>query len=124
MDERKSKKQKIVHNKDFVQDGLETGDIRKTIMEIRDYIKIHCISMTNETLLETLQQKYEFFSKRYPMLFSMACTAQEFDYDSLEYFLNMRDNIINDKITSEEASKQVGQEWFDKYVDLNKIQKK
>lgn len=124
MDDRKTKKHKPFHNKDFVQDGLETQDIRKTIMDIRDYIKTYGASMTNESLSDNLKKQYEFFSKRYPMLFNMACTAQEFDYDSLEYFLNMRDNIIKDKITVEDASKQVGQEWFDKYVDLSKSQKK
>jgi len=121
---RKFKKVKTHHNKDFVQDGLETNDIRKTIMDIREYIKIHGVSMTNELLIETLQKQYEFFAKRYPMLFNMACTAQKFDYQSLDYFLNMRDNIINDKISSEDASKKVGQEWFDKYVDVSKFQKK
>jgi hypothetical protein len=38
-----------------------------------------------------------------------------FDFDSLEYFLSMREEIIKKKITSDEASKQVGQVWFDKY---------
>jgi hypothetical protein len=124
MDERKNKKHKSHHTKEFVQDGLETQEIRKTIMDIRDYIKLHSASMTNESLVETLNKEYDFFSKRYPMLFNMACSAQEFDYESLEYFLNMRDNIINNKISSEEASKQVGQEWFDKFVDVSKFQKK
>ncbi|WP_396189555.1 hypothetical protein [Flavobacterium sp.] len=124
MDERKNKKHKSHHNKDFVDDGLDTQDIRKSIMDIRDFIKTQGASMTNESLIETLKNEYEFFSNRYPMLFNMACTAQEFDYQSLEYFLNMRDNIITDKISSEDASKQVGQEWFDKYIDVSKIQKK
>jgi hypothetical protein len=121
---RNSKKIKTRHDKDFVQDGLKTPEIRQTIMDIRNHIKLNCANMTNEIIVETLQQKYEFFSKRYPMLFNMACSAQEFDYESLDYFLNMRDNIINNTISSEDASKKVGQEWFDKYVDLNKLQKK
>ena len=51
------------------------------------------------------------------------CIKEEFNYDTLNYFLNMRDNIINNKMTSEEASKKVGQEWFDKNIDVSKIKK-
>jgi hypothetical protein len=33
----------------------------------------------------------------------------------------MRDEIINDKMSAEDASKTVGQQWFDKFVDVSKI---
>lgn len=114
--ERISKKLKT-SNADFVNDGLTTNEIRNTIKKIREYIKIN----KNETeFAEKLKKDYEFFSTRYPLLYSMACDEKKFDYDSLEYFLTMRDRIIDEKITTEEASKKVGQDWFNKYVDLSK----
>ena len=121
---KKPKRQKL-HNKDFVKDGLSTQEIRDNIMKIREYIKGNKHKFKDEDqLIQTLQKDYEFFAQRYPILFNMACTSQSFDYESLEYFLNMRDNIINDKISSEDASKKVGQEWFDKFVDVSKLPKK
>jgi hypothetical protein len=57
------------------------------------------------------------------MLFDM-CTRTDFNYQHLNYFLSKRDEIISDKISSEDASVQVGQEWFDKYVDVSKLKKK
>ena len=57
------------------------------------------------------------------MLFDM-CTRTDFNYQHLNYFLSKRDEIISDKISSEDASIQVGQEWFDKYVDVSKLKNK
>jgi hypothetical protein len=54
------------------------------------------------------------------MLFEMVTKDAVFDYESFEYFLSMREEIIKQKITSEEASKEVGQVWFDKYYKGNK----
>jgi len=56
-----------------------------------------------------------FFEERYPMLYAMVTKEEGFEYSSLEYFLGMRDKIINNQLSSEQASKEVGQVWFDKY---------
>jgi hypothetical protein len=56
-----------------------------------------------------------FFEERYPMLYAMVTKEEGFEYSSLEYFLEMREKIVNNQITSEQASKVVGQVWFDKY---------
>jgi hypothetical protein len=45
----------------------------------------------------------------------MVTKEEGFEYSSLEYFLGMRDKIINNRLSSEQASKEVGQVWFDKY---------
>ncbi len=114
--ERVAKKTKT-NNAEFVNDGLTTEEIRKNIKNIREYIA----NNKNATdVAEKLKKDYEFFSTRYPLLYSMACDEKKFDYDSLEYFLNMRDRIINEQISAEDASKKVGQDWFNKYVDLSK----
>ena len=50
------------------------------------------------------------------MLFEMVIRDGDFDWKSFNYMINMRNNIINNNMTSEEASKKVGQDWYDKYV--------
>ena len=49
------------------------------------------------------------------MLYAMVTKEEGFEYSSLEYFLEMREKIVNNQLTSEQASKVVGQVWFDKY---------
>lgn len=116
---RQKKRSKSYDSADFVKDGLTTAEIRDTIMNIRNFIQANPSykDASEDDVATKVGKEFPFFAKRYPMLFSMACKAGEFDFQSLEYFLNMRDNIISKKMTSEEASKQVGQEWFNKYVD-------
>jgi hypothetical protein len=73
---------------------------------------------SHEELLKQLKKSIEgilFFEERYPMLYSMVTKEEGFEYSSLEYFLQMREKIINNKLSSEQASKEVGQVWFDKY---------
>ena len=45
----------------------------------------------------------------------MVVQEEGFEYQNLEYFLKMRENIVQNKMTSEDASIKVGQEWFDKF---------
>jgi hypothetical protein len=110
------------NDKSFVKDGLSTDDIRKTIQQIRAYIEKGGNTSLSDKI-DKLKQDYSFFLERYPMLFDM-CTRTDFNYQHLNYFLSKRDEIISDKISSEDASIQVGQEWFDKYVDVSKLKNK
>ncbi len=119
---RKSDEVTKENDKEFVQDGLSTVDIRKTIQHIRTYIEKDGAA-TLQNRIEQLKIDHAFFAERYPMLFEMA-TRQAFDYNHLNYFLRMRDSIIQDKLSSDDASKIVGKEWFDKFVDVSKLDKK
>jgi len=56
------------------------------------------------------------------MLYQMVTKEEGFEYQSLEYFLKMREGIIQNQMTTDEASKIVGQLWFDKYCK-NKVDK-
>lgn len=109
------------NDKEFVKDGMTTADIRKTIQQIRAYIDMGG-SVSLEDRIAKLQQDHTFFANRYPALFDMA-TRPDFNYEYLNYFLNRRDQIIADKLSAEEASKIVGKEWFDKFVDVSKLEK-
>jgi uncharacterized protein YeeX (DUF496 family) len=121
-DGQKSKKSKK-NNIDFVNDGLSTQDIRKTIDNIKKYIENNKNNQTYDDIISKLRKDYSFFAKRYPMLFDMATRNDNKDEFSanLQYFLNMRDRIVNNELTTDEASKQVGQDWFDKFVDISKM---
>lgn len=106
----------------FVEDGMTTSDIRKTVNTIRQYIE-KAGSTSMEDRIIKLQQDHSFFTERYPMLFDM-CVRPDFDFNSLNYFLQKRDEIIEKNASVDDVSKQIGQEWFDKYVDVSKIPKK
>lgn len=106
----------------FVKDGMTTDDIRNTVRNIRAYIEKDGNTSLSDRI-EKLKQDNKFFYERYPMLFDM-CTRPTFDFNSLNYFLQKREEIINNKNSNEEVSKQIGKEWFDKYIDVSKLQKK
>jgi hypothetical protein len=104
---------------DFVKDGMETADIRAMVQDIVLYTTENKTKYSShEELLNEMKKSIEgilFFEERYPMLYAMVTKEEGFEYSSLEYFLDMREKIVNNKLTSEQASKVVGQVWFDKY---------
>lgn len=110
------------NDKQFLQDGMSTEDIRKTVSYIRQFLEKGG-NMSIDDRINKLKTEHSFFAERYPMLFDM-CVKKDFNYEHLNYFLNMRDKIINDKISSEDASIQVGKEWFNKFVDVSKLEQK
>ena len=101
--------------KDFIKDGLTHEDIIRTIKEIRSKIK----TSSNDNY-ENLKKEYNFFSERYPMLFEIATRNEEFNWDNLNKMLEMRKKIEDDKITSDKASVIIGQQYYDKYVNIKK----
>ena len=118
----KNRKEKDItkdNNKDFVKDGMTTDDIKKTVRVIREYLEKDS-NVSIEDRLKKIELDNKFFIERYPMLYELLI-RDTFNYDNLNYFLNMREKVINDKISSEEASKVVGAEWFAKHVDVSKI---
>jgi hypothetical protein len=115
-----SKKARTGGNPEFVSDGLDNESIRsiiKVIMKVIQDKKTENPKTAHADIVNSISQddKFKFFIERYPMLFDMITKDAVFDFDSLEYFLSMREEIIKKKITSDEASKQVGQVWFDKF---------
>ena len=111
-----SKKRKVAN---FIKDGMESNDIKNLVQEIMLYMTEKKNSFSShEELLNSMKSSIEglvFFEERYPMLYAMVTKEEGFDYASLEYFLNMRNKIIKNELSVEDASKEVGQVWFDKY---------
>ena len=104
------------NEKDFVKDGLENTKIIEIIRKIREVVEVKC----NDEIIEKLRKEYSFFVERYPMLFDLSTrTGEAFNWEYLNYFLSMRNKIINDELTSEKASVIVGNEWYTKHVKIN-----
>jgi hypothetical protein len=115
-----NKKQKLDNTlPDFVSDGLDTKEIRDIVQDIMIIIENNKNKTKHEDIINNIKNsddvKFKLFIERYPMLFDMVTKKEGFDYSSFEYFLMMRDKIIKKELTSEDASKHVGQVWFDKY---------
>ena len=122
---RKDKKQKTQDDHIFVKDGMETDEIRTMVQDIMLYIEEQRNKMEFKDIIVSLKDniaKVEFFEQRYPMLYQMVTKEEGFEYQSLEYFLKMREGIIQNQMTSDDASKIVGQQWYDKYCK-NKVDK-
>jgi len=102
---------------DFLSDGLDNKAICDIVQDIMIILHDNKGKTPHADIVNNIsrEDKFKFFIERYPMLFDMVTKEAGFDYSSLEYFLSMRDEIIKQRITTEEASKQVGQVWFDKY---------
>ena len=103
---------------DFVSDGLDTNEIRNIVQDIMIIIQNNKNKMKHEDIInniKTQEERFLSFADRYPMLFDMITREQGFDYESFEYFLSKREDIIKNKKPSDDVHKQVGQEMFDKY---------
>ena len=103
---------------DFVSDGLETKEIRNIVQDIMIIIQDNKNKMKHDDIINNIKTKevrFTTFAERYPMLFDMITREQGFDYQSFEYFLSKREDIIQNKKPSDDVHKQVGQEMFDKY---------
>ena len=102
---------------DLLSDGLDNKAICDIVQDIMIILHDNKGKTPHADIVNNIsrEDKFKFFIERYPMLFDMVTKEAGFDYSSLEYFLSMRDEIIKQRITTEEASKQVGQVWFDKY---------
>lgn len=102
--------------KDFIKDGLNNDNIIEIIKKIREVIEVK----SSDEIIENLKKEYSFFAERYPMLFDLSTrTNEEFNWDYLNYFLTMRNKIINNELTSEKASVIVGNEWYNKHININ-----
>lgn len=104
--------------KDFIKDGLTNDDIISTIKEIRSKIKT-----SSNNNYENLKKEYNFFSERYPMLFELSTRKEEFNWDNLIKMLEMRKKIQNDEISNDKASVIIGQQYYDKYVNIKEKKK-
>ena len=60
-------------------------------------------------------QKYEKFCEYLPFLFKMACEPV-FDKATFAFMLSMRSKVMEKNMTEHDASKEVGQKFYDRYM--------
>jgi hypothetical protein len=101
--------------KDFLEDGLDNESIIKIVIDIQKNVKCASNDKQIEIAKKQLRQTYNTFAERYPMLFEGAFNT-DFNFEHFEFMLKMRENIIKDNTSVEDASKVVGQVFFDKYM--------
>jgi hypothetical protein len=61
--------------------------------------------------------RYANFKQRYPVLFEMACRKEKIDENMLQMMLAMASRISTNEVTQYDASAQVGQVLYNKYID-------
>jgi hypothetical protein len=62
---------------------------------------------------------YGNFKKKYPKLYEKACSNNEMDIVNLQFMMNMLNNINSENMSQYDASAQVGQMLYDKYIHEN-----
>lgn len=62
---------------------------------------------------------YGNFKKKYPNLYAKACSDKQMDIDNLNFMLSMLNKMNEDNVSQYDASAQVGQMLYDKYIHEN-----
>ena len=108
----KNKRDKV--NTDFVKDGYTSEKILEIINEIRLKYNVDDVEKISEENKKDFEDNYKFFIERYPFLSDMAI-KKEIDMNTLYYMLDLREKIINNNITFEDASKKIGNDIYEQY---------
>lgn len=101
------------HNVDFVKDGYTNEKLLEIIKEVREKYDIENTDISDDNKKD-FENNYKFFIERYPFLSDMSL-KKDIDMDRLYYMLTLRQNIIENKISFDDASKKVGNDMFEEY---------
>jgi len=105
------------NNIDFITDGYTSEKLMEIIDEIRlkyDIINAKKIYKEGDKEYIDIANNYKFFKERYPFLFDMILKP-DMDKNKLNYLINMRENIVNNKISFEKASEKVGTTMYNEF---------
>lgn len=109
------KRNRLDNNMDFIKDGYDNNKLFEIIQEMRNKYNIDKEDINVETK-EKIEKEYNFFHSRYPFLFDMSL-KKDMNFDTLKYMLSLRDNIVKNKISFDDASKKVGQDIYTQYQE-------
>jgi hypothetical protein len=101
----------IVSEVELIRKYIKKPEIKKLYEKNKAEYEIH------------LKDKFKNFSENKPFLFDMAISQERFEFDKLKEFCSLIDKVNSGKMTSENASKYIGQKYYDKYVK-NKVEDK
>jgi hypothetical protein len=100
----------------------QLNDSEKILLYVRSikrYIKVNeSLKNSNpEQFHQKLLEKYGAFKERFPSLFQMLLLdAEGFDERRLIQMLRLKERVSNNNISYQDASIQIGQQYFDEYV--------
>jgi|TARA_B110000093_G_scaffold175024_1_gene208903 hypothetical protein len=101
-------------NVEFVKDGYTNVKLLEIIEEVRNKYNIDNIDNISDDDMKDFQKNYKFFIDRYPFLSDMSL-KKDIDMNRLYYMLDLREKIINNRMTFENASKKVGNDMYQEY---------
>tara|TARA_B100000530_G_C15537714_1_gene321188 strand:- start:143 stop:487 length:345 start_codon:yes stop_codon:yes gene_type:complete len=107
------------NNKDFIKDGYNTNDLLSIINEIRtkyEIVKLKEAYKETDEKYKEIEKNYKFFKDRYPFLFDMVLKP-DMDMNRFKYMINLREDIVNNKTTSEKASIKVGKDLYKDFME-------
>lgn len=62
------------------------------------------------------ESKYGNFKKKFPVLYEAACKDEKIDTGTLQFMLEMLGKMTADNLSQHDASANVGQMLYDKYI--------
>ncbi len=81
---------------------------------------VHAIRSTDvENKSVYFDSKYGNFKKKFPKLYEMACSREPMDMTNLDFMLSMLTKMKDDNVSQHDASVEVGQFMYDKYIHDN-----
>jgi len=104
-----------------MQDLISDNKLLQIINSIINYATkadMHNLSITNNfEYRKQLTDRYNDFAISYPSLFNTVIDdPKHFDMKRLKQMLEMRQKIKNNNISYEEASTQIGQQYYDEFA--------
>jgi hypothetical protein len=91
------------------RDDMSSQEIIAIVEEIR------ASPLKQKEKESAFERKYPEFYKSYSAILQMACQP-DFDREQFAYMMAMRERIREKNISFDEASKEVGQNLYDKFV--------
>jgi len=87
---------------------MDKNEIKRIVLDIQSS------DIANKE--EHFGEKYKEFKDRYEVFFTIACSDRKLDPKMLDYVLNMSEKVKQNDISQHDASVEVGQRLYDKYV--------
>jgi len=84
---------------------------------------VNIVKAISESKVPNKEQYFENiygnFKKQYPHLYAKACSDNQMDINNLTFMLSMLNKMKDDNVSQYDASAQVGQMLYDKYIHEN-----
>ena len=109
------------NNENLNNNEIILGYVKTIIKFINDENLIETKNINNDFYTNTIKNKFNDFSVRYPGLFNLILNdPNNFEFERLIQMLNLKNSVENKTKSYENASKEIGQTYYDEFVK-NKV---